>query len=101
MLKELNIKNYALIDDLSIKLDAGFICLTGETGSGKSILLGALSLLLGKRSDSTIFKDKNNKCIVEGVFKINLFGLKNLFDENDLDYSNETIIRRELKFDGN
>ena len=101
MLKELNIKNYALIDDLSIKLDAGFICLTGETGSGKSILLGALSLLLGKRSDSTIFKDKNNKCIVEGVFKINLFGLKNLFDENDLDYNNETIIRRELKFDGN
>jgi len=101
LLKELNIKNYALIEDLSIKLDAGFICLTGETGSGKSILLGALSLLLGKRSDSSIFKDKNNKCIVEGVFKINLFGLKNLFDQNDLDYSNETVIRRELKYDGN
>ena len=101
MLKELNIKNYALIEDLSIKLDAGFICMTGETGSGKSILLGALSLLLGKRSDSSIFKDKNNKCVVEGIFKINLFGLKNLFEEYDLDYNNETVIRRELKFDGN
>ena len=101
MLKELNIKNYALIEDLCIKLDAGFICMTGETGSGKSILLGALSLLLGKRSDSSIFKDKNNKCIVEGIFKINLFGLKNLFKEYDLDYSNETVIRRELKYDGN
>ena len=101
MLKELNIKNYALIEDLSIKLDAGFICMTGETGSGKSILLGALSLLLGKRSDSSIFKDKNNKCIVEGIFKINLFGLKNLFEEYDLDYNNETVIRRELKYDGN
>ena len=101
LLKELNIKNYALIEDLSIKLDAGFICLTGETGSGKSILLGALSLLLGRRSDSSIFKDKNNKCIVEGVFKINLFDLKYLFEEYDLDYSNETVIRRELKYDGN
>ena len=101
MLKELNIKNYALIEDLSIKLDAGFICMSGETGSGKSILLGALSLLLGKRSDSSIFKDKNNKCIVEGIFKINLFGLKNLFEEYDLDYNNETVIRRELKYDGN
>ena len=101
MLKELNIKNYALIEDLCIKLDAGFICMTGETGSGKSILLGALSLLLGKRSDSSIFKDKNNKCIVEGIFKINSFGLKNLFKEYDLDYSNETVIRRELKYDGN
>ena len=101
MLKELNIKNYALIEDLSIKLDAGFICMTGETGSGKSILLGALSLLLGKRSDSSIFKDKNNKCVVEGIFEINLFGLKNLFEEYDLDYNNETVIRRELKYDGN
>ena len=101
MLKELNIKNYALIEDLSIKLDAGFICMTGETGSGKSILLGALSLLLEKRSDSSIFKDKNNKCVVEGIFKINLFGLKNLFEEYDLDYNNETVIRRELKYDGN
>ena len=101
MLKELNIKNYALIEDLSIKLDAGFICMTGETGSGKSILLGALSLLLGKRSDSSIFKDKNDKCIVEGIFKINLFGLKNLFEEYDLDYNHETVIRRELKYDGN
>lgn len=101
MLKELNIKNYALIEDLSIKLDAGFICMTGETGSGKSILLGALSLLLGKRSDSSIFKDKNNKCVVEGIFKINLFGLKNLFEEYDLDYNHETVIRRELKYDGN
>lgn len=101
MLKELNIKNYALIEDLSIKLDAGFICMTGETGSGKSIFLGALSLLLGKRSDSSIFKDKNNKCVVEGIFKINLFGLKNLFEEYDLDYNNETVIRRELKYDGN
>jgi len=101
LLKELNIKNYALIEDLSIKLDAGFICMTGETGSGKSILLGALSLLLGKRSDSSIFKDKNNKCVVEGIFKINLFGLKNLFEEYDLDYNNETVIRRELKYDGN
>ncbi len=101
MLRELNIKNYALIEDLCIKLDAGFICMTGETGSGKSILLGALSLLLGKRSDSSIFKNKNNKCIVEGIFKINLFGLKNLFEKYDLDYSNETVIRRELKYDGN
>lgn len=101
MLKELNIKNYALIEDLSIKLDAGFICMTGETGSGKSILLGALSLLLGKRSDSSIFKDKNNKCVVEGIFKINFFSLKNLFEEYDLDYNNETVIRRELKYDGN
>tara|TARA_B100000963_G_scaffold341991_1_gene342381 strand:+ start:54207 stop:55859 length:1653 start_codon:yes stop_codon:yes gene_type:complete len=101
LLKELNIKNYALIEDLSIKLDAGFICMTGETGSGKSILLGALSLLLGKRSDSSIFKDKNNKCVVEGIFKINFFSLKNLFEEYDLDYNNETVIRRELKYDGN
>ena len=101
MIERLCIKNFAIIEEVDIKFKPGLTVITGETGSGKSILLGALSLLLGKRSDSSIFKDKNNKCVVEGIFKINLFGLKNLFEEYDLDYNNETVIRRELKYDGN
>lgn len=100
MLLSLSIKNYALIDAVEIDLDKGLTIITGETGAGKSILLGALGLLLGDRADSSALYDNSRKCIVEGRFGIKAYGLKNLFAENDLDYADETTIRRELGADG-
>ena len=96
MLAHLSIKNYALIDDLNISFDEGFTTITGETGAGKSILLGALSLVLGKRADLSSLKDKESKCSIEAEFAIRDYGLKAFFEENDLDYEDQSFLRREI-----
>ena len=96
MLQKLSISNYALIASLSIDFDNGFTAITGETGAGKSILLGALGFVLGNRADSNILFDETKKCVVEAVFTFNNDRLKYFFEENDIDYEDECIIRREL-----
>jgi DNA repair protein RecN (Recombination protein N) len=100
MLKNLSIKNYALIDSLEINFSGGLSIITGETGAGKSILLGALNLILGQRSEAFHIKNPEVKCIIEGVFNIEQYGLEKFFSENELDYSNQTILRREIKANG-
>lgn len=100
MLKNLSIKNYLLIDDLSVTFNNGFTVITGETGAGKSILVGGISLILGKRADLSVNRDKSKKCIIEGVFDIGSFDLKSVFEENELDYDTETILRREISISG-
>lgn len=101
MLKQLSINNYALIDNLQISFDGGLNILTGETGAGKSIILGALSLILGQRAESRYFFNQQKKCVIEGQFSIAGFlHLKSFFEENDLDYDDETILRREISADG-
>ncbi len=100
MLASLHIQNYALINSAEIELGPGLTIITGETGAGKSILLGALGLLLGDRADANALFDKSRKCVVEGKFTVNKFDLKRLFEDNDLDYSDETIIRREVTSEG-
>jgi len=100
MLQQLSITNYALIDNLQIGFDAGLNILTGETGAGKSIILGALSLILGQRAESRYFFNQQKKCVIEGQFKIEGFHLRSFFDENDLDYEQETVLRREISADG-
>jgi len=100
MLQRLSISNYALIDDLEISFDKGLNILTGETGAGKSIILGALSLILGQRAESRYFFNQQKKCVIEGVFKIQGFQLRSFFEENDLDYEGETVLRREISADG-
>ena len=100
MLQHLYIQNYALIESLDIDFNEGFTVITGETGAGKSILLGALNLILGKRADIASLKDKSKKCIVEATFKIKDYGLKPLFEQNDLDYEDQTIFRREINVGG-
>ena len=100
MLKNLSIKNYLLIDDLSVSFNNGFTVITGETGAGKSILVGGISLILGKRADLSVNRDKSKKCIIEGIFDIGSFNLKSVFDENELDYETETILRREILVSG-
>ena len=96
MLKHLSIKNYALIEALEINFDAGYSAITGETGAGKSILLGALSLILGNRAETNILKNKEKKCSVEAEFDLQRYSLKVFFDHNDIDYDEITIIRREI-----
>ncbi|RNL88062.1 DNA repair protein RecN [Sinomicrobium pectinilyticum] len=96
MLLSLSIKNYALIDDLRVRFDRGLTIITGETGAGKSILLGGLSLILGKRADLNSLKDKEKKCIVEAEFSVEDYHLESLFTKLDLDYEPHTIIRREI-----
>ena len=100
MLKRLQIRNYALIRELDVDFSTGLTIITGETGAGKSILIGALSLILGQRADSSVLKDKENKCIVEGIFEVNGYGLQSLFEENDLDYDSQVIFRREIAPNG-
>jgi DNA repair protein RecN (Recombination protein N) len=100
MLQKLTIQNYALIDNLEINLDKGLNILTGETGAGKSIILGALSLILGQRAESRYFFNQQKKCVIEGSFKIAGFHLNAFFEENDLDYDGETVLRREISADG-
>ncbi len=100
MLQRLSISNYALIDNLEISFDKGLNILTGETGAGKSIILGALSLILGQRAESRYFFNQQKKCVIEGSFKIGGFHLKAFFEENDLDYEAETVLRREISADG-
>lgn len=96
MLKHLAISNYALIDSLSISFDDGFSVITGETGAGKSILLGALGFVLGDRTDSSIMLDETKKCLVEATFIVDNERFKSFFEENDLDFDEELILRREL-----
>ncbi|TXD85160.1 DNA repair protein RecN [Subsaximicrobium wynnwilliamsii] len=96
MLTQLSIKNYALIDDLQVNFNNGLSIITGETGAGKSILLGGLSLILGKRADLSSIKDNSKKCVIEATFDIAKYNLKVLFKSEDLDYEAVTIIRREI-----
>lgn len=100
MLKTLSIQNYALIKDIRIDFNGGLSIITGETGAGKSILLGALSLLIGQRADTSVLFDTSRKCIVEGTFQISAYGMNSFFEENELDYAHETTIRREITTDG-
>lgn len=100
MLLSLSIKNYALIQEAHLAFKDGFTVITGETGAGKSILLGALGLITGKRADSSSAGDKSQKCIIEGVFQIKHYDLELFFEDNDLDYEPDTIIRREIMSSG-
>ena len=101
MLKHLYIKNFTLIDELNIDFFSGFSVITGETGAGKSIIVGAVGLLKGNRADIKSIKANRDKCIVEATFNISTYDMKNLFDEHDIDYDeNECIIRRELNNNG-
>jgi len=100
MLISLSIRNYALISSLDVEFRAGLNMITGETGAGKSILLGALSLLLGSRADSQVLKKKEQKCLVEGTFDLTGLDLQEIFTRNDLDYDNPTIFRREINPQG-
>ena len=96
MLIKLFVQNYALIKELDVELDNGLTIITGETGAGKSILLGALSLILGTRADSSVLLDKNEKCIVEGTFQIEEYELNEFFISNNIDYETVTTLRREI-----
>ena len=96
MLKQLYIRNYALIEELTIDLSNGLTILTGETGAGKSIILGALGLVLGKRADISSLKNNKEKCIVEAKFTIGRYNLKEFFSNHDLDFEEDTILRREI-----
>lgn len=96
MLTNLTIKNYALIDELNVSFNSGLTIITGETGAGKSILLGGLSLILGKRADLSSVKDNSKKCVIEATFDIAKYNLKSVFKTEDLDYESQTIIRREI-----
>lgn len=100
MLKHITIHNFALIEHVEVDFSAGFSVITGETGHGKSVFLGAISMLLGQRSDVKSIREGADKCIIEGSFDISGFDLKSFFDENELDYDNECIIRREVASTG-
>ena len=96
MLKKLSVRNYALIDVLEIQFSDKLTIITGETGAGKSILLGALELIMGGRADMKVFYNDQEKCVIEGWFEVDKYGLKPFFEEHELDYDNEVVIRREL-----
>jgi DNA repair protein RecN (Recombination protein N) len=100
MLVTLNIQNFALIEEAQLNFQSGFTVITGETGSGKSILLGALNLILGERADYGVIRDKEAKTFVEASFLIKGFGLEDFFNQNDLDFADETVIRREITAQG-
>lgn len=100
MLKHLQIKNYALLEEVSIDFDKSLTVITGETGAGKSIMLDALGLVLGERADMTVLRDKQRKCVVEAVFLVKPYGLERFFSEKELDYSAEATLRREISPDG-
>jgi DNA repair protein RecN (Recombination protein N) len=100
MLCNLVVENYALISKLEIEFMKGLTIITGETGAGKSILLGALSLILGKRADSGVLFDKSKKCIVEGTFDVSRYDLKYFFTGHEIEFDNHTIIRREISSTG-
>lgn len=96
MLKRLHIRNYALIDEIEIQFSKHLTIITGETGAGKSILLGALGLVMGERADSKVFYNDAEKCVVEAEFDVSAYELKFFFEENELDYDDEVVIRREV-----
>ncbi len=100
MLHRLTVHNYVLIDELDIDFSKGLTIVTGETGAGKSILLGALALILGERADSGVLLNKQKKCIIEGVFDISNYNLNSFFESNELDFADETVLRREINAEG-
>lgn len=100
MLRSLHIKNYALIEELHMDFDAGFSVITGETGAGKSIILGAINLLLGQRADVKSIRVGASKCVIEAFFDIRLYQMKPFFDENGIDYDDTCILRREIQSSG-
>ena len=100
MLKSLRIKNYALIHELDLRLEGGLLIITGETGAGKSILLGALGLVIGDRADSSVVEGHASKCVVEAEFDVSAYGLKPFFEEHELDYEPFCILRREISVQG-
>ena len=100
MLNQLHVQNFALIEDITLELEKGFNIITGETGAGKSILLGALGLLSGKRAETSVVREGAKKCIIEGEFSIGDYGLDEFFDTNDLDFEEPTLIRREVSSSG-
>ena len=101
MLKQLYIKNFTLIDELNIDFHPGFSVITGETGAGKSIILGAIHLLLGQRADTRQIKEGRNKCIVEAHFDLSNYHLEDFFQKNNIDYdASDCILRREVSSSG-
>lgn len=100
MLTRLHVRNYAIISELDIEFSDGLTIITGETGAGKSILIGALSLVLGKRADTSVLYNAEDKCVVEAHFEVGGFGLEKFFEENDLDFEEHTILRREINAQG-
>jgi len=100
MLLHLSVENFILIPQLEINVHKGFTCITGETGAGKSILVGALSLILGQRADTSVLRDKTQKCIVEGSFLIDGYNFEDIFEANDLDYEPTSVFRREINPQG-
>ena len=100
MLISLKVKNYALISDVDMHFDKGMNIITGETGAGKSILIGALGLALGKRADISSLRNKEDKCIIEATFDVRGYALQPIFNEHDLDYEEQTILRREITSSG-
>lgn len=100
MLQSLHIKNFVLIDEMQIDFSDHLTAITGETGAGKSILLGALNLLLGQRADTSLVHDEDKACVIEGKFDLKAYSLKPFFEEEDLDYTDATIIRREIRSNG-
>ena len=96
MITSLKISNYALIEHLDISFDTGMTCITGETGAGKSILMGGLGLVLGKRADMSVLKDNQKKCVIEASFLIDKYNLQGFFEASGLDYETETLLRREI-----
>lgn len=93
-------KNYAIIESVDLDFDSGFNIITGETGAGKSILMGALGLILGKRADTSVLRNPEEKCYIEATFSVGSLKLVSFFEENDIDYQIETIIRREINAAG-
>jgi len=100
MLKRLEIQNYAIIESLELDLTKGLSIVTGETGAGKSILLGALGLIMGKRADTKVLYESDKKCFVEAVFDVSEYGLQSIFESEELDYDEEVIIRRVISPNG-
>ncbi len=100
MLLHLSVENFILIPQLEINIHKGFTCITGETGAGKTILIGALSLILGQRADTSVLRDKSQKCIVEGSFLLEGYNLNTIFEANDLDYEPTSVFRREINPQG-
>ena len=100
MLRRLTVENYALIDKLDLELDSHLNIITGETGAGKSILLGALGLLLGNKNESGSLRDESRNCIIEGVFELGAYSLEEFFEAHDLDYEDTTVVRRMISASG-
>ncbi|MDE6452122.1 MAG: AAA family ATPase, partial [Odoribacter sp.] len=100
MIEKINVSNYALIDHTEIVLDKGFSVITGETGAGKSILLGAIGLTLGQRADVSVIRDKSRKCVAEIEYNVGRYHLQQWFEEHDLDYAENVTVRREITAEG-